>query len=80
LNSKKLRLLSRVHCHLCETAAVDLNRLGIPFDTIDVDMDAVLADRYGDAVPVVLDGEFEIVRAPFTLPQLQAALARHGLA
>jgi hypothetical protein len=72
----KLRLLSRPGCHLCEVAARDLVRLNIAFDTIDVDLDEALLSRYGDVIPVLLDDEREIVRAPFTLPALRKALAR----
>ncbi|MPZ48222.1 MAG: glutaredoxin family protein [Dehalococcoidia bacterium] len=77
---EKLRLLSRPECHLCELAARDLARLGIAFDTIYVDQDEDLAARYGEVIPVLLAGESEIVRAPFTVPGLRKALARAGLA
>ena len=60
-------------------AARDLARLGIAFDTIDVDMNEGLARRYGEVIPVILAGDTEVVRAPFTLPALRRALARAGL-
>jgi glutaredoxin len=75
----RLRLLTRPECHLCEVAARDLTRLGIAFDTIDVDMDEVLVSRFGDMIPVILDGEREIVRAPFTLPVLRRSLEQAGI-
>ena len=76
----RVRLLSRAECHLCAVAARDLARLSIAFDTIDVDIDEELLRRYGEVIPVVLAGEVEIVRAPFTLPALRKALAKAGLA
>ena len=75
----QLRLLSRPGCHLCEVAARDLTRLGIAFATIDLDMDDKLAARYGDFIPVLLNGDHEIVRAPFTVPALRRALDRAGV-
>jgi len=71
----KLKLLSRRECHLCELVARELTRLNITFDTIDVDMDEALVSRYGDVVPVLLNGDKEIVRQPFTLPALRKALS-----
>ena len=75
----RLTLLSRPECHLCEVAARELERAGIAFDTIDVDMDGSLAAPYGEVIPVILAGEREVVRAPFTLPGLRKALDRAGV-
>ena len=54
----RLRLLTRVGCHLCETAAETLTRIGaeaglVP-EAVDVDTDPALQAEYGDRVPVVL--------------------------
>jgi hypothetical protein len=54
----RLQLLTRVGCHLCETAAETLTRIGgeaglVP-EAVDVDSDADLQAEYGDRVPVVL--------------------------
>ena len=54
----RLRLLTRANCHLCETAAETLARIGaeaglVP-DAVDVDTDPELRAEYGDRVPVVL--------------------------
>jgi glutaredoxin len=76
---RRLKLLSRPECHLCDVASRHLTSLGIAFDTIDVDKDEALASRYGDWVPVLLDGDVEVVRAPFTLPSLRKAIARAKL-
>ena len=56
--SPRLTLLTRVGCHLCETAAETLTRIGaeaglVP-ETVDVDTDPELQAEYGDRVPVVL--------------------------
>jgi glutaredoxin len=54
----RLTLLTREGCHLCETAAETLTRIGaeaglVP-ETVDVDADPGLQAEYGDRVPVVL--------------------------
>jgi glutaredoxin len=56
--SPRLTLLTRSGCHLCETAAETLTRIGaeaglVP-DVVDVDADPELQAEYGDRVPVVL--------------------------
>ncbi len=53
-----ITLYSRVDCHLCDLAKKPVARLsasypGVTARTVDVDMDAVLRDRYGLRVPVV---------------------------
>ena len=58
----RLTLITRVGCHLCETAAETLTRIGaeaglVP-EAVDVDTDPELQAEYGDRVPVVLlDGQ-----------------------
>jgi len=54
----RLVLLTRQGCHLCETAAETLTRIGgevglVP-EAVDVDADPELQAEYGDRVPVVL--------------------------
>jgi glutaredoxin len=54
----RLTLLTRAGCHLCETAAETLVRIGaeaglVP-ETVDVDTDPGLQAEFGDRVPVVL--------------------------
>lgn len=58
----QVTLLSRVGCHLCETAEELLRRLsaelGFALREVDVDASQVLRDEYSDRVPVVLiDGK-----------------------
>ncbi|MGY2128773.1 glutaredoxin family protein [Blastococcus sp. SYSU DS0617] len=54
----RLRLMTRVGCHLCEVAAETLGRIageaGLVPDTVDVDADPELQAEFGDRVPVVL--------------------------
>ena len=58
----RLTLFTRAGCHLCETAAETLTRIGaeaglVP-ESVDVDADPELQAEYGDRVPVVLlDGQ-----------------------
>jgi glutaredoxin len=54
----RLQLLTRVGCHLCETAAETLAGIaaeaGLVPEPVDVDSDSELQAEYGDRVPVVL--------------------------
>ncbi len=54
----RVRLLTRVGCHLCDDAAEVLARVcaetGTGWDTVDVDSDDELRAEYGDQVPVLL--------------------------
>lgn len=60
-----LRLLSRPGCHLCDAlrAAVLplVKRVGGTLEDVDVDSDPALAARWGDEIPVLLDGEGRVV-------------------
>ena len=70
----KLTLLSRPQCHLCQEAASLLQRLGLGFEMVDVDNDDELRRRFGDAIPVILAGEFEVARAPIDEASLREKL------
>ena len=60
-----LRLLSRPGCHLCdELHAVVLPLvagLGGTLETVDVDSDPILAARWGNEIPVLLDAEGRVL-------------------
>lgn len=61
----RLRLLSRPGCHLCEEmlAAVAplVSEAGGTLEVVDVDSDPVLAARFGNEIPVILDAEGRIL-------------------
>ena len=78
-DAPSLRLLRRLDCGLCDEAEAELRRLGVPYEPVDIDSDALLRQRYGEAIPVLLYGERELTRAPISLTGLRAALARSGL-
>jgi glutaredoxin len=54
----RLVLYSRPGCHLCDDARAVLERVGEPFDEIDIESDDELLKRYLERIPVVvLDGQ-----------------------
>jgi glutaredoxin len=58
----QVTLITRVGCHLCESAEQLLRRLsgelGFAYREVDVDASQVLRDEFSDRVPVVLiDGK-----------------------
>jgi Glutaredoxin-like domain (DUF836) len=59
-----LTLLVRAYCHLCdemrETVAPLVAAAGSALQEIDVDTDPALEARWGERVPVLLDGEREL--------------------
>lgn len=75
-----LTLLTRPGCHLCEAAAALLRSFGAAFATIDIEADAELERRYGEHIPVILDGAREVARAPISEQTLREALANAGQA
>jgi glutaredoxin len=53
-----LVLYGRPGCHLCDQARGVLERVGHPFEEVDIERDDVLLRRYLERIPVVaLDGE-----------------------
>jgi len=54
----KLVLYGRAECHLCDDARRVLERVGHPFEELDIEDDDELFKRYLERIPVVtLDGE-----------------------
>jgi glutaredoxin len=54
----RLILYGRPFCHLCDDARTVLERVGHPFEEIDIESDEQLLRRYLERIPVVtLDGE-----------------------
>ena len=58
-----LTLLTRAYCHLCDEMRDALQPLataaGATITEIDVDADAVVEERFGDLVPVLLLGSID---------------------
>lgn len=61
----KISLLGRQRCHLCDDAAAVLIALRDEFDlsvaAIDIDTDDELVKEYGLRIPVILDGDGQVV-------------------
>jgi len=54
----RLVLYGRPGCHLCDEARTVLQRVGEPFDEIDIESDDELFKRLLERIPVVaVDGE-----------------------
>jgi glutaredoxin len=52
-----LVLYGRPGCHLCDEARTVLERIGHPFEEVDIEVDDELLARYLERIPVVaLDG------------------------
>jgi glutaredoxin len=52
-----LVLYGRPGCHLCDDARAVLERIGHPFDEVDIEADDELLARYLERIPVIaLDG------------------------
>ena len=75
-----LTVLSRSYCHLCEELIAALKqyqgRYPFAIEVVDVDSDARLEEKWGDKVPVLLDGERELCHYYLDLEALEARLAR----
>jgi len=59
--------------------AVDLSKLRVGFDLVNVEQDPTLEAAYGESIPVLFDGDREIARAPQTRISLSNALKQAGL-
>ena len=58
-------LYSRRNCRLCEEMLAALRAqmgAGFPVESVDVDSDPALKVRYGEHVPVLMDGDIELCR------------------
>ena len=76
----KLTVLSREYCHLCEDMISALQQLqgrfSFDIEVVDVDSRPELEAKWGDKVPVLLDGEIEICHYHLDVAALDARLAR----
>ncbi len=75
-----LTVLAREGCHLCDELIAALKqfqgRYSFRIDVVDVDRDPRLEEKWGDKVPVLLDGEREICRYHLDPEAVDARLAR----
>jgi glutaredoxin len=54
---RRVTLFERAGCHLCEDARAVLDRVGEPYDSVDIERDDGLLRRYLERIPVVaVDG------------------------
>ena len=75
-----LTVLSREYCHLCEELIEGLKRFQARYDfdieVVDVDRNPQLEERWGDKVPVLLDGDLEVCHYYLDHDAVDARLAR----
>ena len=75
-----LTVLSRSYCHLCEDMIAALKqfqgRYRFAIDVVDIDKHPQLEEKWGDKVPVLLDGERELCHHFLDVEVLDARLAR----
>lgn len=78
----RLRVLSRAWCHLCDDLIEALKplaeELAFDFEVVDVDLDPALEERWGEWVPVVLDGEAALCHYHLDADAIRAHLREFG--
>ena len=76
----KLTVLSRNYCHLCEELLAGLRQFQARYDfdieVVDVDRHPALEEKWGDKVPVLLDGERELCHYFLDVDAVDARLSR----
>jgi glutaredoxin len=76
----KLTVLSREYCHLCDELITALKRFqgrySFEIEVIDVDRHPQLEEKWGDKVPVLLDGGLEICHYYLDSEAVDARLSR----
>ncbi len=77
--ARRLTLLVRAYCHLCDdmrdAVAPLADRFGWDVDEIDIDADAALERRWNDKVPVLLAGDEELCHYWLDEPAVTAFLS-----
>jgi len=75
-----LTVLSREYCHLCEELITGLKQFQGRYDfeiaVVDVDRHPALEEKWGDKVPVLLDGDREICHYYLDIAAVDARLSR----
>ena len=78
----RLVLYSRRYCHLCDEMLASLRARGsgraLSLEIVDVDADPALEARFGEHVPVLMDGEIELSRHRLDTERVRAYLGRTG--
>jgi hypothetical protein len=73
-------LLSRAGCHLCDDMERVLDDVlparGMTYQTLDVDSDPALRDRYGERVPVLLRDGVAVAMVRLDRRRLERIIAR----
>ncbi len=73
-----LTLYSRFHCHLCQDMLALLQErradFGFQLEVVDIDSDPELVKRYGEKVPVLMQGKLEICHYYLDEAALKACL------
>jgi hypothetical protein len=76
----KLTVLTRAYCHLCEDMIAALEQLqgrySFEIEAVDIDSNPRLEEKWGDKVPVLLDGERELCHYFLDIDVVDARLAR----
>jgi len=76
----RLTVLARTYCHLCDDMIVALEQLQgryrFDIEIVDVDKHPELEEKWGDKVPVLLDGARELCHYFLDLDAVDARLAR----
>jgi Glutaredoxin-like domain (DUF836) len=78
----RLVLYGRRYCHLCDEMLAALRSLDsgrtVSLEIVDVDADPALEARFGEHVPVLMDGEVELSRHRLDAERVRAHLGRTG--
>lgn len=74
----RLTLYSRRSCPLCDDMMIDLEMAArgrdLAFDVVDIAQDDNLVQRYGDRIPVLCDGQYEICHGRLDVAALNRRL------
>ena len=76
----RLTVLARSYCHLCDDMIAALEQLRgryrFDIEVVDVDRHPELEEKWGDKVPVLLDGGRELCHDFLDIDVVDARLAR----
>ena len=76
----RLTVLARTYCHLCDDMIAALEQLQgryrFDIEIVDVDKHPELEEKWGEKVPVLLDGARELCHYFLDLDVVDARLAR----